>query len=290
MLNRQKTLLNLLVSASRSVSRIELTKWAFLVREETPSRGGNAFYDFLPYKYGPFSFCLYREMDGLVQDGYVEVNQNSNWIPTNLAEDVIQSLPNNVRLDGCRIVKRFQAGTPDNLISYVYERYPSFTVNSQLRQLAQRFIVEPAVYTGGYEQLSVDAFLNRLISRGIRRIIDVRNNPVARRYGFHKSTLSRLASYVDIKYVHVPELGIESSRRRNLDTFEDYQELFDEYEANTIQVQAAAVNRVASLVQEMASVLVCMEADPRCCHRSRLAKAVSGATGLPIQDLGGCRE
>lgn len=289
MLNRQKTLLNLLVTASRSVSKIELTKWAFLLREETPSQGGNAFYDFLPYKYGPFSFCLYREMDGLVRDGYVEANRDSGWAPTCLAEGVIESLPQNVRRDGRRIVDRFNAGNPDSLVSYVYERYPSFTVNSQRKKLAERRIAEPAVYTAGYEQMSVDAFLNRLIDNGIQQIIDVRNNPIARRYGFHKSTLSRLAGYLDIDYVHIPELGIESARRRSLTTHTDYQELFDEYEQDTIRVQTEAVDRAASLVKEKASVLVCMEADPVCCHRSRLANAVAEKTGLGIHDLGHCQ-
>ena len=289
MLNRQKTLLTLLITASRGVSKLELTKWAFLVREETASQGGNAFYDFLPYKYGPFSFCLYREMDGLVRDGYVEVTGDSRWSPTELAEQVVESLPRNVRQDGSRIVKQFKASKSDNLIDYVYKRYPSFTVNSERRKLAKRTVAEPAVYTAGYEQMSVDAFLNRLIDNGIQRIIDVRNNPIARRYGFHKSTLSRLAGYLDIDYVHIPELGIASSRRRSLTTHADYQELFDEYEQDTVRVQTEAVDRAAALVKEKASVLVCMEADPVCCHRSRLANAVAELTGLEIHDLGHCK-
>ncbi len=80
MLNRQKTLLLLLRLARRPVSKLELTKWAFILRQETPSGGGNAFYDFLPYKYGPFSFCLYREIDALIRDGYVE--EGPHWTST----------------------------------------------------------------------------------------------------------------------------------------------------------------------------------------------------------------
>ncbi|MBD3675637.1 MAG: DUF488 domain-containing protein [Planctomycetaceae bacterium] len=286
MLNRQKTLLTLLVAASRGVSKLELTKWAFLVREETSSQGGNAFYDFVPYKYGPFSFCLYREMDGLIQNGYVTVEQDLRWSPTNLAEDVVVSLPKKVRQESFRIVERFKGAKSDKLIEYVYGHYPSFTVNSERKKLANRPEAPPAVYTAGYEKMSIDAFLNRLIDNGIRRIIDVRNNPIARRYGFHKSSLARLAGYLDIDYVHIPELGIESSRRRNLTVQKDYERLFDEYEEDTIRVQSDSVNRTARLVGEKASVLICMEADPSCCHRSRLANAVSEQTELPIYDLG----
>ncbi|WP_339747399.1 DUF488 domain-containing protein [uncultured Rubinisphaera sp.] len=288
MLNRQKTLLTLLVTASRGVSKLELTKWAFLVRQETTSQGGNAFYDFLPYKYGPFSFCLYREIDGLVRDGYVDVMGDSSLNPTDLAVDVVESLSRNVRKDSLRIVQRFKALKSDYLIDYVYNQYPSYTVNSERQKLVKRKVAEPKVFTAGYEQMSVDAFLNRLIDNGIQRIIDVRNNPIARRYGFHKSTLSRLAGYLNIEYVHIPELGIDSSRRRNLITDGDYQKLFNHYEQETILVQKEAVDRVASLVKEKASVLVCMEANPICCHRSRLANAVAELTDLNIHDLGYC--
>jgi hypothetical protein len=33
---------------------------------------------------------------------------------------------------------------------------------------------------------------------------------------------------------------------------------------------------------------VCLEADPRDCHRSRLAMAIAAITDLPRHDLGAC--
>src|SRR3989304_3584618 len=104
MLNRQKALLFLLTCAARPVSKMELTKWAFIVREETPSQGGSAFYDFLPYKYGPFSFCLYREMDGLIRDGYVKAEKH--WSATSLAAGVVKSLPDALRRAGQQVIER----------------------------------------------------------------------------------------------------------------------------------------------------------------------------------------
>ena len=284
MLNRQKTLLLLLTVARRPVSKLELTKWAFILRQETATRGGTAFYDFLPYKYGPFSFCLYREMDALIRDGYVE--DGSHWAPTALADELVETLPQAVRRDGQTIVGRFGQQRVDTVVDYVYSEYPRFTVNSERKKLAERCVASPAVYTAGYEGLSIDAFLDLLIQNGVERIIDVRNNPIARRYGFHKSTLSRLADRVGIQYVHVPELGIQSAFRQNLHTPEDYDALFDRYERETIARETRSINRVADLMADKASVLVCMEADPQCCHRSRVAKAVARTTELPILDLG----
>jgi len=172
------------------------------------------------------------------------------------------------------------------LVDYVYSRHPRYTINSEKKKLAERFVASPAVYTAGYESLSVDAFLDRLICNGIQRIIDVRHNPIARRYGFHKSTLSRLAGKVDIQYVHVPELGIQSALRQNLSTLDEYEVLFKRYERETIAGQNGAVNRVARLVRDKASTLVCMEADPQRCHRTRLAAVVADKTGLKVEDLG----
>jgi uncharacterized protein (DUF488 family) len=48
----------------------------------------------------------------------------------------------------------------------------------------------------------------------IRRLIDVRSNPTARRYGFHESTLDRLVNRLSIEYRHFAELGIRSEIRR----------------------------------------------------------------------------
>jgi uncharacterized protein (DUF488 family) len=185
------------------------------------------------------------------------------------------------------LLSRFGKKDVAALVDYVYERYPSFTVNSQLRKLEARAEAKPAVFTAGYEGLSIDGFLNLLIVSGIRRVIDVRNNPIARRYGFHKSTLQRLTERLDIDYVHLPNLGIRSADRQSLVDQEAYDTLFDKYENTVLRNERQAIQQVGRLVTELPSVLVCMESEPKCCHRSRLAATVSSATRLPIQHLMG---
>jgi uncharacterized protein (DUF488 family) len=142
------------------------------------------------------------------------------------------------------------------------------------------------VYTAGYEGQSIDGFLNMLVQQGIRLVIDVRNNPVARRYGFHKATLSRLAGYLDLEYVHVPELGVQSQYRKGLASLSDYEALFEQYKAHIAKHEEEAVHRIAQLMNEKPSVLVCMERDPNYCHRSRLAEVVADRTHLPVQHFG----
>ncbi len=72
MLNRQRIILSMLQEAEGTASRIQLMMWTILLTRETSSRGGRAFYDFLPYTYGPHSFLLRKEIRNLVKIGLIE--------------------------------------------------------------------------------------------------------------------------------------------------------------------------------------------------------------------------
>jgi uncharacterized protein (DUF488 family) len=284
MLNRQRVLVHLLKQAGRPVSKIDLMKWCFLLRKEMPSQGGPAFYHFLPYQYGPFSFCLYREIDHLICNGIVEASGEHSWQVLGHG-DATEGLSNAVRQDIGRILRRFNDKSTSQLMNYVYTQYPWFTVNSKRVQHAARPVASLAVYTAGYEGQQVDEFLDMLMRKGIQRLLDVRNNPVSRRYGFHKTTLDRLCKSLEIEYVHRPELGIPPVLRQNLKTQADYESLFAKYEAQVLTDQAGAVEEISQLVRAKPTVLVCMESDPQMCHRTRLANAVSEKSDLPVHHL-----
>lgn len=288
MLNRQRAILTFLLEAGGAADHRPVTKWAFILRQESESRGGSAFYQFLPYKYGPFSFCLFQEMAALARDGLV-TDKDHRWALTETGKKAARSTHPDVRRDVRRIVqahsKTSDTATDRHLIDYVYERHPWYTVNSEIRQLRSRPRSQVAVYTAGYEGLLVDGFLNGLMAAGIARLIDVRNNPVSRRYGFHKTTLNRLCRNVGIEYVHFPQLGITSGDRQDLDRPGARQSLFAEYTRTTLAREDEAIDAVASLIEDAPSVLVCMEACPAECHRSHLAEPVASRTGLPIRHL-----
>jgi len=292
MLNRRKCILHMVRRAGRPVAHMELTKWAFLLAHETDSRGGASFYDFLPYDYGPFSFTLFREVGGLVRNGYLrdaKTGQRDAWEAVPDVTVDTAALPRHLLADASRTVDRFVEEDADELLDYVYDRFPWYTVNSRIRQLARRRDAEPKVYTIGYEGCSVDRLLNRLMRVGIRCLIDVRSNPVARRYGFHKSSLSRLCGKVEIDYVHVPEVGIPSELRRDLDGPAAYARLLATYEKELLPRQPEAVARISRRAAGVPTALMCMEADPRRCHRSHLAEAVAAASGLTVQHVWGNR-
>lgn len=287
MLNRQKLLILLLKLADRPVSRTELTKWCFLLRFESETSGGPAFYDFVPYLYGPFSFALYQEAEKLVAHNYLHDDGDNHWSLNSQVAASIGTPGRDIERDAKQLVSRLGKKDAASLVDYVYERYPAFTVNSKRRRLEARPESKPAVYTAGYEGLSIDGFLNLLVVRGIRRLIDVRNNPIARRYGFHRSTLQRLTERLEIDYVHLPELGIRSEDRQGLVDQDAYDALFEKYENTVLRNERKAIQQIGRLMNELPSVLMCMESEPKCCHRSRLAATVSTATKLPIKHLMG---
>lgn len=286
MLHRQKALLALIGEAGRRASRLQVTKWAFLLREEAPGHGGASFYRFVPYQYGPFSFCLYQEAARLVQCGYLSEPDERTWETTPEGLKAADGLPESVWQDVVHTLHRYRGLTNDRLIKHVYDRYPWYTLKSRIGpRCAPPAPPPPAVFTAGYGGLLVDAFLDMLLRNGIQRVIDVRNNPVSRRYGFHKGTLARLCGNLGLEYAHHPELGIPSAERVDLEGPGDYEALFSRYEDVLLPGQRPSVRAVADLVASRPSALLCAEADPASCHRSRLARAVAGLTDLPVKHL-----
>ena len=293
MLIRQKTVLALLSRANRPLSPTVFVKLAFLLRQETGLKNEPTFYDFVPYKYGPFSFALYRELTNLRRDGYVTPDGERVAIcerTVDLAEEKIDELPAAFHEAVDKVVRLYGRKSQTELVKDVYARYPWYASKNELTDLRPRSSVRekkacPAVYTAGYEGKSVDAFFNHLLKNGIRLIIDVRANPVSRRYGFSKRQFSEIARRLGLDYRHMPHLGIPSKYRVDLSDFDSYQRLLKKYEQEMIPKLGDEIDEVGKLMEETPAVLVCVEKDVRCCHRSRLADAVSRKTGLEVKHI-----
>ena len=290
MLIRQKVILSLIdqMGSQKSdgtqgnISRLQLVKWAFLLEKETKMK---TFYQFVPYHYGPFSFTLYHELKGLIRNNYIiEPSKDEIQQSSDVAAPSIDSALGNEIND---FSKKYRSLSTEELIDHVYSHYPWFTINAKKPENRKKKRPEGkcAVYTAGYEGLHIDGFLNLLLEAGIQKVIDVRCNPVSRRYGFHKSTLSKLCENLDIQYRHVPEVGIPSESRANLQQPSDYMKLFQNYKEKVLTTQPDVIKKIADWVKSQPSVLVCMEANPCFCHRSYLAEQIANHTKLTINHL-----
>ncbi len=270
-----------------TASNTQMMKWAFLLSRETTSHGGRTFYQFIPYRYGPYSFTLNQETDSLIRNGFLEKETDNRWKLTPLGEELDVTLPNNVRKDICQVISTYGNLSGQKLINLVYDKYSWFTINSELpgRRKEQRPVAKRCIYTAGYEGKTVDEFLNLLMEEGISQLIDVRYNPVSRRYGFHKSTLSRLCSLLKIDYQHLPNLGIPGSERESISSKNQYITLFENYRLN-LSFYERDLDNLIRLLQSQPSALVCMEANPSCCHRNVLAQHLETLIDMPIKHLG----
>ncbi len=176
-------------------------RWVFLLKQETPLSSDPTFYDFVPYKYGPFSFTVYRDLEELARFGYL----NGDGLRlqadlTSAAQGHFLSLAGDLRQEVMGVLARYGRLSQARLVHSIYEKYPWFASRSELNgapksTAKQRF----AAYTAGYEGESIEAFLQKLLKAGIDRIVDVRNNPVSRKYGFSKGTLDSLCTNLDIR-------------------------------------------------------------------------------------------
>ncbi|NJR76268.1 MAG: DUF488 domain-containing protein [Scytonema sp. CRU_2_7] len=287
MLHRQKALLLILQQVGFTASTLQVMKWAFLLSHETSSHGGKNFYQFIPYRYGPYSFTLNQETDSLIRNGFLEKGKNNCWSLTDLGKKLNVNLPTNVAQDIHYVATEYGNLSSQELLDLVYDKYSWFTVNSDLpgRRKKKRPVAEKAIYTAGYEGKTVDEFLNLLMESGISQLIDVRFNPISRRYGFHKSTLARLCSFLGIDYQHLPELGIPGSERDDLNSSAKYTSLFNNYRSS-LPLREDALLNVTGLLKSKPSVLVCMEADPKFCHRNVLAQHLTTLIDMPINHLG----
>lgn len=140
-------------------------------------------------------------------------------------------------------------------------------------------------FTIGYENYDIERFVRVLRSQGVQRVIDVRKNPISRKKGFSKKVFSETLKKHGIEYVHLPQLGIPSSYRTELNCQADYDALFEFYETELIPQVMDSVREAADLIREKPSVLVCFEKSPKQCHRYRLAKIIEKIYGFPVANI-----
>ena len=279
---RRKILLALLQLFGGKLSAIQLQKYLFLF---TRGQIDKAFY-FVPYRYGCFSFQANQDMQTLQTYGYVK-EENKGYILLQNEINYVAQLDMFDQQAVRDVVQNFGCMSQDELIVYTYTHYPFYAINSSIaekllnaEQLARieaqkRHKYELQLYTIGYEGVSIEQYINKLILEDVHLLCDVRKNAYSQKYGFNKSQLEMACVGVGIRYVHVPDLGIDSSKRQDLRSQKDYDILFDEYERTTLAENRDALCYVRQLVDEYKRVaLTCFEKNPNQCHRSRVAKTL----------------
>ncbi len=293
MVYRKKILLALIEEFGGELSPTDLQKLLFILSDKQI----DSKFDFVPYKFGCFSFQAMADKNNLIKEGYLENTKNWKTIITNA--NYIDTLKDDDKKSIQKLKLQYKNASTNDLIRYVYLNYPYFAINSEIAhkhlssnelKLIEKFRPKDSnesLFTIGYEGRSLEKYLNILIKENIKVLCDVRKNPLSRKYGFAKKTLQNACESVNIKYIHLPELGIVSDKRKNLKSQADYDSLFIDYEKTVLPNQNKAIQLIYDLQKNYGRVaLTCYEEMPKQCHRTRVANVVHNLeNSIPLKHL-----
>ncbi|MEZ0396493.1 MAG: DUF488 family protein [Anaerolineales bacterium] len=291
MFYRQKILLALIETFGGRLKRTDCEKLLFLFCQNT----GQNYYDFFPYRYGGFSLISYHDKNVLTKNGWL--GEDDDFVLVKSDSMLPQLRPGDRQ--ALTALQREVTTLGDELIRKAYLQYPYFACKSEIvsRVLATceveeirrswTFDTTPCLFTIGYEGLSIDAFLNKLIANNIQALVDVRNNPFSMKFGFSNPQFQKYVERVGLCYYHLPELGIPSALRKGLDGPDAYRRLFAYYEAHILPHHTVSLKRLQHLLQEHGRIaLTCFEANPTSCHRHKITSHLAdGGLATPIIHL-----
>lgn len=278
---RRKILLALLEMFGGRLSAIQLQKYLFLFTRNQMSKA----FSFVPYKYGCFSFQANQDMTILGTYGYIEECDKS-YVLKNRGNYLAQLDMFDQQLMR-KVYDEFGQMSQNELVRHIYVNYPFYAINSTIAatllspdelekvNAQRRHKSGKQLFTIGYEGVTLEDYLKRLLLEDVHVLCDVRKNAFSQKYGFNKSQLENACKSVGIQYIHVPDLGINSDKRQDLRSQHDYDILFAEYDRTVIPQNQQALHYVYDLIlKEERVALTCFEKDPKQCHRSRVAKAL----------------
>ncbi len=245
------------------------------------SRQEKPVYDFVPVLSGPFSFTLHADIKAMVIDDMASLQNSHVVLKTSTAyTDLLKSNDLAVLKE---VKTNFEKFTEEALLTKIYGLYPYFTINTALpeKRKSEDFMSgqhqkSSVLFTLGYEGVSPETYLNRLLKNGIKVLVDVRNNPFSMKFGFSKGPLQDFCAKTGIAYLHIPDLGIPSDDRKQKDSVT----LFSDYKNITLQKTVVQQQQVLDLLRLNHRIaLTCFEADYNQCHRKLLANAISELPG-----------
>jgi uncharacterized protein (DUF488 family) len=279
---RRKIILALLQKFNGELLSTPLQKYLFLLTRLQKEKA----FDFIPYKYGCYSLQANQDLMVLEKMGYIIREQNKNAISWKLIskDDFIGAIKKEDLSCLNNIFRTFSEYRTNDLIKHTYLNYPFWAINStilnDLLNTEERSKVlqqkkqsnENTLFTIGYEGVSLEMYINKLILNDVKVLCDVRKNSYSQKWGFSKAILQDACEKVGIKFIHIPQLGIESNERQELNGIADYKKLFANFEATTLVDNNKYLLELAEIVTSNNRVaLTCFEKNVQMCHRGVVA-------------------
>lgn len=281
MFYRRKIILALLQIFDGQLDKIRLQKLLFLFT----SKQVKPEYDFIPYKFGCFSYSANADMTAMVTRGFLNEDEKS-FEKIDQTDYLKQLKPADLKLL-LELKMLYGRMSANALMKHTYINHPFYAIKSEVAEnilskdeLERVTKAKPKgnktiLFTIGYEGISLEEYLVRLLKNDVKVLVDVRNNPLSMKYGFSKSQLLKYCTSLGIEYVHIPEVGIQSDQRQELNTQSDYDKLFAIYRENNLTHTGSHQLQILNLLKEYKRIaLTCFEANICQCHRKHLAEAI----------------
>ncbi len=266
MLNTRQKCLFHFIKTSKECSRLKLAKIFFIIKEEGGIEKGFKFYGFVPYRFGPYSFEMFHDM---------EILENEKMLKTD--DNIVSYLEGNVKLHPNilkslnRIFNETRTMDEGELMSYVYNKYPDYTIFSEIDKQQEYVKDKTGIFTIGYEGLSIDEFLMKLIQEKVHILIDVRKNPWSMKFGYKKHEIQSLCEKLGIEYRGFTSLGIPGKFRKDLRSKKDYDLLFEKYK-KVLKGKQEELDIIYQMAENNRIALMCFEEDSNYCHRRVIAE------------------
>ncbi len=279
---RRKIVLSLVQLLDNEIDKVSLQKLLFLYSQNKK----DAEYEFIPYKYGCYSYSLKADLNTMVKKGQISETEISYTKKDKT--DYLKTLKAKDKLILTEIVATFGKMSKKALTTHTYLNFPFYAINSTIAKnlLPEKHLTKisnarpketkSTLFTIGYEGISLENYLGKLIKNNVKLLIDVRKNALSMKFGFSKSLLKKFCNSIGIEYVHYPEVGIDSNKRKNLSEQVDYDVLFKTYRSTTLKKETIGQEKIIENILDKKRVaLTCFEADYCQCHRSHLATSIS---------------
>ena len=281
MFYRRKVILALLQLFDGTLDKIRLQKLLFLFTQ----RQQKTEYDFVPYKFGCYSYSAHADLTTMVSRQFLDSTETTYTKKDKT--DYLKQLKADDKIFLLEVMTNYGGMTSRALMKHTYINYPFFATRSEAAaDILNRSELEKVnaskpkgnktiLFTIGYEGISLEEYLVRLLKNDVKLLVDVRNNAISMKYGFSKSQLQKYCGDLGIQYVHIPEVGILREQRQELNSQNDYDKLFSVYRKNNLKKTTEKQNEILNLLKKHKRIaLTCFEADICRCHRKHLAEAI----------------
>jgi uncharacterized protein (DUF488 family) len=144
----------------------------------------------------------------------------------------------------------------------------------------------PHVFTLGYEQRSINEFVDLLEGQEIDVLVDVRETAWSHKPGFSKAALSKAVARAGIEYNHFHWVGNPKWIRSIAETHEECLDFYREYIETVDGLVDGFIEFIVDLLDRGLRVcLVCYERHPGDCHRGVLAEFLEKRGDLDVHHI-----